>query len=57
MKVKDVHDLDENWQAILFLSHAYVYQNWRFYVDPFVPGFVADVHRATQCLIASIETV
>ena len=38
MKVKDVEDLDENSPANVPFQPAYVRENERFYVQPFVRG-------------------
>ena len=35
---KDVTDLAENWLTNLHCQRAYVCKNWRFQVQPFVPG-------------------
>ena len=36
MKVKDIDDLDENWQKNVPYQHKNVCINWRFQVQPFV---------------------
>ena len=36
--VEDDDDLDEHWQVELLFQDVCVCKNWRFWVQPFVPG-------------------
>ena len=46
--IKIVDDLDENWYTTGLCRRAYVYQNWRFYVLPFVHNTLRDVRMTHE---------